>query len=152
RARGAVMSRGWKVGLSVLAVVIAVNVVLSLLGSLTGGTPGGPESSSYATGSDGLAAYGSLVARAGHQVRRLRQPAAKAVLVPGPPLVVLDPALPTPDDARALARFVSSGGRLVAGGSRSDAWLRRIVPRAPDWSPRGARDAAPLVPIPELEG
>ena len=146
------MSRGWKLGLGVLAAIVAVNVGLSLLGSLTGGTPGGPRSSSYATGSDGLAAYASLVARAGHQVRRLRKPAAEAVLDPRTTLVVLDPALPTPDDARALARFVSSGGRLVAGGSRSDAWLRRVVPPAPEWSPDGARDLVPLVPIPELEG
>ena len=146
------MSRGWKIGLGVIGAIIAVNAGLALLASLTGGTPGGPRSSSYATGGDGLAAYASLVARAGHQVRRLRKPAAKAVLDPGTTLVVLDPALPTPDDARALARFVSAGGRLVAGGAESDAWLRRIVPRGPAWSPEGARDAFAFVPIPELDG
>src|SRR6476659_7107649 len=135
------MSRGWKVGLGVIAAIIAVNVGLALLGSLTGGTPGGPRSSSYATGRDGLAAYASLVARAGHQVRRLRKPAAKAVLDPATTLVVLDPALPTPADARALTRFVSAGGRLVGGGAESDAWLRRIVPRGPAWSADGSRDA-----------
>ena len=146
------MSRGWKIGLGVIGAIIAVNAGLALLASLTGGTPGGPRSSSYATGDDGLAAYASLVARAGHQVRRLRKPAAQAALDPGTTLVVLDPALPTPDDARALARFVAAGGRLVAGGAESDAWLRRIVPRGPAWSPEGSRDAFAFVPIPELDG
>jgi hypothetical protein len=146
------MSRGWKVALGVVGVIIAVNAALTLLGSLTGGTPGGPRSSSYATGGDGLAAYASLVARAGHPVRRLRAPAAKTALDPAATLVLLDPAFPTPDDSRALARFVAAGGRLVAGGTESEVWLRRIVAHAPAWSPDGVRDAFALVPIPEPGG
>ena len=144
------MSRRWKVALCVGGALIAINVALSLLASWTGGTPGGPTSSSYATGDDGLAAFASLVARAGHPVRRLREPAATADLDPDTTLVVLDPTFVTSDDARALQRFVNEGGRLVAGGSRAQPWLRRVLPGAPRWSPDGTRSATPVVPIPEL--
>ena len=144
------MSRGWKIGLGVFGAIVVVNAGLALLGSFTGGTPGGPRSSSYATGGDGLAAYASLVARAGHPVRRLRTAAADTALDPATTLVVVDPAFVTPDDSSALRRFVEAGGRLVAGGADSEAWLRRVLPRGPKWSPEGARDAGPLVPIPEL--
>ncbi len=146
------MSRGWKIGIGVVVAIVGVNALLSLLGSLTGGTPGGPTSSTYATGPDGLAAYASLVARAGHRVVRLREPAAKAVLDPDMTLVVLDPTFVSPDDARALRRFVSAGGRLVAGGTSSDTWLLRVLPGGPRWSPEGETSAHTLAPVPELSG
>jgi hypothetical protein len=146
------VSRRWKVALGVLGAIVAVNAALALVGSLTGGTPGGPSSSSYATGADGLGAYASLVARAGHPVRRLREAAAKAHLDSSTTVVVLDPAFVTPDDARALRRFVAGGGRLVAGGEGSDEWLRRILPGGPEWSTAGTRLALAFVPIAELTG
>ena len=61
-----------------------------IVNSLAGGSPGGPTSSSYATGGDGLAAYASLLGRAGHPVSRLRTPLADARLDPRDTLVVLD--------------------------------------------------------------
>ena len=51
------MSRGWRFGLSVVAVLVGLNLLFRLLDSVTGGTPGGPQSSSYATSDRGAAAY-----------------------------------------------------------------------------------------------
>jgi hypothetical protein len=144
------VSRGWKLALWGGGAIVVVNALLALLGSLTGGLPGGPTSSSYATGSDGLAAYASLVARGGHPVRRLREAAAGARLDPATTVVVLDPEFVTPDDARALRGFVTAGGRLVGGGTQSDAWLRRVLPGGPIWFPDGARSARTLAPVAEL--
>ncbi len=146
------MSRRLKVVLGIVGGIVVVNALLALLASYTGGTPGGPRSSSYATGDDGLAAYASLVARAGHRVQRLREPASKAALDPRSTLVLLDPRFVTRDDAEGLRRFVTAGGRLVAGGERSDAWLRRVLPDGPRWSPGGAEHASPLAPVAELRG
>ena len=66
------MNRGWKIALGIGATIVALNLLLIAVNSFTGGSPGGPESSSYATGTDGLAAYAELVADAGHPVTRRR--------------------------------------------------------------------------------
>src|SRR5262249_37727361 len=120
RARGgAQVTRGGKIGLGIAGTLIAVNVGRREPGPLTGGTPGGPRSSSYATGDDGLAAYASLLSRAGHNVRRVRTGAADAGLSPRVELgesverldggndtvVLLDPSFVSGEDAKALRDF-----------------------------------------------
>jgi hypothetical protein len=147
------MTRGWKVGLSVAAGVVLFNLLLVGLRSLSGGTPGGPTSSSYATGSDGDAAYASLLARAGHRVDRSRRTPSEELdlLDPQSTVFLLDPPFVARKDAEALRTFVGSGGRLVlAPGDGS--WLDWIVDRPPVWSRAGIERARALAPAPEVAG
>ena len=116
QGRGAMTIRT-KSFLAIGGVLVGVNVVIAITNGLVGGTPGGPVSSSYATGSDGLAAYASLLGRSGHQVSRLRTPLAEAQLDPRDTVVLLDADGVTRDDAGALRAFVQDGGRLVVGGN-----------------------------------
>ena len=124
------MSRGWKIGIGVVVAVVVVNLALRFLGSVTGGTPGGPESSSYATASDGAAAYAQLLGRTGHRVDQLRDAPHRARLRPDETAIVLDALGVANRDADALRAFVSEGGRLVAGGGDLS-WLGRIVESPP---------------------
>ena len=126
--------------------VLAVNLIALALGSAAP-TPGGPTSSSYATGPDGLAAYAELLARTGRTVTQSRQSPAEADLDPGSTVVVLDPEELTPEDHAALSRFVSSGGRLIAGGSPAG-WTEALLDEAA-WSAAPVPSAGVLAPAPE---
>jgi hypothetical protein len=108
--------------------------------------PHGPVSSSYATSAHGLAAYASLLERAGHPVRRVQVPVADRRPRAGETLVVLDPGLVEPREARAIGAWVRGGGRLVAGGGNAG-WLDAVLAAAPlaAEGPRGPRRA--LVPL-----
>ena len=145
------LSRPWRVGLGIVAAIVALNVALAFVRSLTGGTPGGPQSSSYATGPEGAAAYAELLERAGHPVERVRRTVADATLDPGETLLLLDPGFVGGEDARALGRFVDGGGRLVVAGS-AGAWLEDVLDEPPDWSPDDLRSLELLAPVPELAG
>src|SRR5205807_4133661 len=113
--------------------------------------PGGPTSSSFATAPAGLAAYAELLTRSGHPVSRLRSAPADARLDPSTTLVVLDPSAVLPADAAALRRFVTRGGRLVAGGS-DPVWVHALLSRAPVWSENAPATARPLAQAPETTG
>ena len=117
-------------------------------------TPGrsGPTSSSYATASDGLAAYADLLSLGGHPVTRLRSTPAHADLDPHTTVVLLDPEIVVQADVAALRRFVSSGGRLIAGGREPGAWLSELLADDPTWSSRGDTQNTPLLPVPETAG
>jgi hypothetical protein len=143
------MTRGWKIGLAVVAGVVVLNLGLAALRSLTGATPGGPTSSSYATAPDGAAALASLLTRAGHEVVRERVTPEHVTLASRDTVVILDAPDVLPADADALRRFLLRGGRLVAapaGGS----WLERVVPFPPAWSALAVRQAGALAPIGEV--
>ena len=78
------MRPGARAVVAVLVVVLGLNLLTAGVSTVTGGSgPGGPTSSSYATASDGLAAYAELLARHGHAVERLRTSLAEAALDPG---------------------------------------------------------------------
>src|SRR4051812_5884861 len=144
--------RVWRiVGVAVVALV-ALNLLGSAFNSAIGGTPGGPRSSSYATGHDGLAAYHDLLDGSGHPTSQLRaKPGAS--LDPSTTLVVLDPRSVRQREARAIGRFVRAGGRLIAGGSSNNDWLKEIVPRAPSWGEGdGPVVAHRLATVPETAG
>ena len=149
RQRGA--SRTWRVLALLGGALVGLNLLVLALDRTTGG-PRGPTSSSYATAADGLAAYADLIGRAGHPVVRLRAPLASADLAPSSTLVLLDPTAVGRADARALRRFLESGGRLVAGATRPGRWLGTLVDRPPAWSTEGARAAAPISPLAEVAG
>jgi hypothetical protein len=126
------MSTG-RIVLVAVAAIVALNLVGAIVDAATGGTPGGPRSSSYATGGDGLAAYHDLLSDFGHPVERLGTRPADGSLDPSTTVVVLDPQDIQGREARALRRFVESGGRLLAGGKDPAAWLGEIVPEMPGW-------------------
>lgn len=127
----------------VAAIVIGVLAVVQTVQSTFGGpTPSGPSSSSLATSKNGLAAYASLLARAGMPVTQRRLPLGDGLPVtPAAALFVL--GTPELDDreSAAVQRFVDDGGLLVAGGVESTLWTNRIfsldlesVPLASDGS------------------
>jgi hypothetical protein len=145
------VTRGWKIGLGIVAGVILLNLGLATLRSATGGTPGGPSSSSYATAAGGAAAFASLLARVGHEVVRERVTPHRVALGSHDTVVVLDASVVLPDDAIALRRFLLGGGRLIASSDRA-ARLRLVVERPPEWSAHPVTVARPLIPIPELQG
>jgi hypothetical protein len=149
--------RPWRLVLLAVAALVALNLLGSALNSATGGSPGGPRSSSYATGGDGLAAYHELLAASGHPASRLRGQPGDRALDTSTTLVVLDPRSVRPGEARAIARFVRGGGRLIAGdggsGSSSGDWLREVVSRPPTRrSGDGPIVAHVLSPVPETAG
>ena len=145
------MTRGWKIAVAIAVGVVALNLGLRALRSLTGGSPGGRESSAYATRSDGVAAYAELLARAGHDVRRVRVEPRDAELDAGATAVVLDPPFVLDADASALRDFVSRGGRLVAADA-DGSWFRDVVDVEPALAGRPVARARPLAPVAEVAG
>ena len=138
---------------AVVALFVGLNLVIAGVTVVTGGSgPGGPTSSSYATAGDGLAAYAEILARNGRPVERLRTSLDKATLDSGTTLVLADPANVTPKEAQAIARFVGSGGRLVAAGRDAAPVLAGLPGGGPEWDDAGVRSARPLVPAPEVAG
>lgn len=104
---------GW-IGAAVI--VLATFLVLGLVADAFVPAPQGPPLSSLSTTPRGVAAWASLLQRAGHPVSQLRTPIADAQLRVGTTLVVLAPAPLSTAEATRLHRFVTVGGRLVIGG------------------------------------
>ena len=105
-------------------------VVLAIVDRLTP-EPKGPPSSSYATTPQGLAAYASVLRRSGHPVRRLRTRIADEAPPTDQTLVVLDPDVMEPEEARAIGDWVRAGGDLVAGGAGDAPWLDEVLADPP---------------------
>lgn len=118
--------------------VVVTFLALGLLGDALGGAPSGPASSSYATDSQGLAAWAELLRRTRHTVVQLRTPLELARLPPADTVVVLDPEALLPAEGRRLLAFTEAGGRLVVGGSHSQSTLPALIPRPPTWSSSGS--------------
>ncbi|HEX7520873.1 MAG TPA: DUF4350 domain-containing protein [Acidimicrobiia bacterium] len=137
---------------AVLAVI--VGVVLSLVNSATrsADTTGAP-SSSLSTASDGLGAYADLLRQYDFEVGDLRGPIKLEQLRRSDTVVLLDAEhQPAQAEIGALRRFVLAGGRLIAGGGETSAWLRELTGGAPKWSPRGTKIAFPVGDPVELQG
>jgi len=142
RARAALL-----LGAGVVAFVLIIFVVARLTP-----TPHGPVSSSFATSPRGLAAYAALLERDGLPVRRAVTRVQEHAPARGETLVVLDPDVVEQDEARAIGRWVRSGGRLVAGGSGDAGWLDEVIGSAPEWEADAPGRAATLVPVSETAG
>ena len=138
-------------GLGLTACLIAFGIVLAIVQALAP-APKGPPSSSYATSPAGLAAYASVLERAGHPVRQLRTRVAERAPRDGETLVVLDPDVMEPEEARAIGEWVRSGGRLVAGGSGDAGWLEEVLDDPPVWEPDDASRRRTLVPVSDTSG
>ena len=128
----------------IVAVIVAVELVLTVVEEITGGAgPQGPPSSSYATQPQGLAAFADLAADAGHRVERVRGELAD--LDPSATLFLVDAGI---DGAEVdeVARFVDSGGRLVAAGATAVFAAAEFVDGAPRWRPEAGTNATPVLP------
>jgi hypothetical protein len=143
-------SRTTRIVLAVVGALVLANLVLATIERATG-APSGPPSSSYATAPHGLAAWAGLLEQHGHTVDQVREPISDTRLDPATTVVVLDAAEISPRDAEALAAFVTSGGRLVAGG-RDPSWLRMLMADPPVWSPEAIPAPAVVAPAPEVAG
>ena len=132
-----------------VGVVLAVNVSLAGFEKIFGGSRGGPASSSYTTSGDGLAAYADLLSR-NHEVVRSRVELSKLPLDPRSTLVVLAANDIKDADIAALRTFVTSGGRLVAGGAPAT-WLNNLVPGV-SWKPLSSQRSVAIVDVPETSG
>ncbi|HWI70322.1 MAG TPA: DUF4350 domain-containing protein [Baekduia sp.] len=107
------MSRGTLVVIFAAVAVLAVAVALGRAPE----QPSGPAGSSYATTPGGLAAYATLLERAGHDVRRVRAPLDERKPSVGETVVVVD-GTPLPAAERdALTAQVRAGGRAVLAGT-----------------------------------
>jgi hypothetical protein len=122
-----------------IAGVVVALLALGLLSEALGSGPSGPVSSSYATDSQGLAAWAQLLSQSGREVVQLRTPLGQAQLDPADTVVILDPDALLPAEGRRLLAFTRAGGRLVIGGSDSQSTLPAVIPRPPTWSESGSR-------------
>ncbi len=136
--QGSTGRRLWTAIAIIVGVLVVTDVVAQGLDRAIGGNqPGGVGGSSYATGGDGLAAFGSLLTHYGHDVTRQRGPIAVRPPPNDATVFVLEPATLTADDAHALVQFVTDGGRLVIGGA-SPYYLTEISDDPPSWQSAGA--------------
>jgi uncharacterized protein DUF4350 len=140
-----------RLGLGIVAALVGFAVVLAVIERLSP-APKGPRSSSYATSPAGLAAYASVLERAGHPVRRLRTRIAEEAPPTDQTLVVFDPDVMEPQEAKAIGDWVRSGGRLVAGASGDSSWLDEALHDAPVWEGSDATRRRTLVPVAETTG
>jgi hypothetical protein len=107
---------------TVLAVLAAVAVVvLAVALGRAPERPSGPSGSSYATSPGGLAAYATLLERAGHGVRRLRAPLDDQKPSPTETVVVVDGAPLSRGQRDALRAQVRHGGRAILAGDAATA-------------------------------
>jgi hypothetical protein len=135
-----------RLGLGIVAALVAFAVVLAIVDRLTP-EPTGPASSSYATSPRGLAAYASVLQRNGHPVRRVRTRVVDDEPPTNQTLVVLDPDVMEPEEARAIGEWVRAGGHLVAGGAGDASWLDEVLDDPPSWTGGGPDVRRTLVPV-----
>ena len=90
-----------------------------------------------------------VAARAhGAPVRRLRTPVKERRPRVGETLIVVEPDVLEPDEARAIGAWVRSGGRLVASGRGDFGWLEEVLADPPVWTPNGPNGGARSSPSP----
>jgi Domain of unknown function (DUF4350) len=104
---------------STLGIGVAVLAILAIVAFLGRAPtqPQGPPSSSYATTPDGLAAYATLLQRAGHEVRRVRTPLDQRTPPSTDTLVIVDGTRLTYGQQTGLIRFVRRGGHAILAGT-----------------------------------
>jgi hypothetical protein len=102
--------------LAIGAAVLALLAIAAFLGRAPT-QPHGPPSSSYATTPDGLAAYASLLQRAGHDVRRIRAPLNERTPPRSDTIMLVDGTLLPARQRAALRAFAARGGHAILAGT-----------------------------------
>ena len=152
--------RGWR-GLHpaaraivvIVAGVVVLNVALRFLDSSTrGADETAPRSSSFSTGSTGVAAWAELLRRNDYSTDRIRGDIDDEILRVDETVVVLDPDSVSREEEHRLRVFVEAGGRLIAGGDSSVDLLRALLDDPPEWSVEGLRRARAEDDAPEVAG
>lgn len=139
---------------AVAGVLVVLNVVALAADAVTP-SPSGPRSSSFATSPQGLAAWADLARAGGVPVRAIRATPTERSLPASGTVVLLDPGIVLPAEARALRRFARRGGTVIAGGRRPGAWIGHLLGRPDDpprWARGGDRDVRPLAPVGPTRG
>jgi hypothetical protein len=125
------MTRGTVVTILAAVLVVAIAVVMGRAPE----QPTGPASSSYATTPGGIAAYATLLERAGHDVRRVRAPLDDPHPSGDETIVIVDGSQLPGDERRALRAYVRGGGHaILAGTARSALGVDAGRPRPQDAS------------------
>jgi hypothetical protein len=140
------MTRGTLVAILAAVLVVAIAIVLGRAPE----QPTGPASSSYATTPGGIAAYATLLERAGHDVRRIRASLDDPRPSGGETIVVIDGARLPDTERRALRAYVRGGGHaILAGTAATELGADRALLRRGDGAPvaqRIGRGVATLIP------
>ncbi len=123
-----------------VAVLLAIFVLGQLANGMIGGpAPSGPDSSSYATTSSGLAAYETLVSQFGHPVQRVTTPLSKASAPAHSVIIIAHPSGAVFGEVPAIRRLLDSGDTVVLTGVRSVPTIQALLgpSRAPALSAAG---------------
>ena len=134
------------------AAVVALFFALGLLTEAFAPSPQGPPGSAYATTPDGVAAWASLLQRAGHPVVGLRNSLGSVSLPAQVTLVLLDAGRLGPGSGPRIDRFLNAGGRLVVGGGDPEATAAQLRLQVPTLTEPGGRTARPAASTPEVRG
>jgi hypothetical protein len=138
--------------LVIVALAIFVNVVAIVVDAVVP-SPSGPPSSSLATSPRGLAAWAELLRDSGRRVEALRDDPSDESLPDGGTVVILEPDIVTEESARALRRFAERGGRVIAGGTEPERWVKTLAGvEGLEWEDSGPATVRVQAPAPETAG
>lgn len=124
-----------------LAAILTIYVLAQTASGIIGGTaPSGPDSSSYATTSSGLAAFESLVIHFSHPVQRVRTPLSDAHTPARSVIIIAHPSSTIVSEVPAIRHLLDAAHTVVLTGVRSVPAIQELLgrSRAPTWSPAGS--------------
>jgi hypothetical protein len=138
--------------LGLFALLVVVELAGELLSPLgASGGSGRATSSSFATGSHGLAAYAQLLTDNGHRISRITQRLDVATLSGDATLIVADSPVST-KEAAALSAFVDQGGHLVLSGPLAVRVATAVEGAALRFHPTAVGVAQVFAPVPQVAG
>ena len=123
----ALAGRGRRIIVALVMAVLLASIVREVSQQTRGAR--GPTASSYATSPGGLAALHTLLRQQGVEIIQLTKPINEAFaandFMVGDRLVVFDQSL-APAEVDTLGYFITVGGELLGGGSRSERWIAEL--------------------------
>jgi hypothetical protein len=146
RDRWRLLPNGWRLAITIAAVVVLAGGLVRLTSTLTeGSSPVGPASSTFSPTSDGLAAYAELLSRNGHQVDQLTSQLSAGSVPQGATVVIAAPDSWEPSETQAVVSVFQRGGRVIVMGEPPAGLLQSMFPYAarPVWSEAEVATATP---------
>lgn len=126
----------------------SVFLVLLVIALLLAPTSDSGQPTSYSAGSGGSKAAYLLLKALRYDVDRWERPPAELDAASGTTLIVTEPISATPDERRAILRFVGAGGRVIVTGTTGAALIGSTA--GPDavgalnWAPATAAAPSPV--------